>query len=70
MQEKNLAMVSLECVAATHPIPPNIGCLNNKCRGLLLNMHTMEHVEMQLKYHLIEVNLFDILVYGFFLLFQ
>ena len=42
-----------------------IGCSNETCRGFPSNMPAMEHIETQTKYHLIEVNLFDILVYDF-----
>ena len=43
----------------------SIGCSNKKCRGFLLNTHTIEHVETQTRYYLIKVNLFDTLVFGF-----
>ena len=42
-----------------------IGCLHKKCKCFPLTTPTMEHIEMQTRYHLIEVNLFYILVYDF-----
>ena len=42
------------------------------CRGFPLNATILKHTEMSIGYHLIELNLFDFLVYGFlfFLLFR
>ena len=39
-----------------------IGCSKKKCRRIPLSMLAKEHIEMETRYHLIEVNLFDILV--------
>ena len=44
----------------------NIGCSDKNCRGFPLNTPTMDHIETQTRYHLIEVNLFYILVNDFF----
>ena len=43
----------------------NIGCSKKKCKGFLLITPAMEHTERQTRYHLIELNLTDIVVYDF-----
>ena len=42
-----------------------IGCSKKKCKGFLLITPAMEHTERQTRYHLIELNLTDIVVYDF-----
>ena len=42
-----------------------IGCSIKNFRGFPLNTPAMEHIKMQTRYHLMEVNLFDIMVYDF-----
>ena len=43
----------------------NIGCSKKKCKGFLLITPAMKHTERQTRYHLIELNLTDIVVYDF-----
>ena len=45
--------------------PHRIGCSKKNCRGFPLNTPTIEHIETQTRYYLIEVDLYYILVYDF-----